>query len=121
MAFLQRPKKMDACHKLGALGLVSRIVETDVKRTKTYLVEEMILRQVPQLATDKIETASIEVMETHGSAAAAAAASGDALSRTKFSAVLKQSSTRSCGIHGLCFSFRAPEDFVLDGSVRLQM
>jgi len=105
--------------------LVSRIVETDVKRTKIYLVEEMILRQVPQLATDKtrsniIETASIGVTGTHGFAAAAAASS-DVLSRTKFSAVWKQSSTRSCGINGFCFSFRAPEDFVLDGSVRLQM
>jgi hypothetical protein len=104
---------------------VSRIVETDVKRTKIYLVEEMILRQVPQLATDKtrsniIETASIGVTGTHGFAAAAAASS-DVLSRTKFSAVWKQSSTRSCGINGFCFSFRAPEDFVLDGSVRLQM
>jgi hypothetical protein len=102
---------------------VSRIVETDVKRTKIYLVEEMILRQVPQLATDKtrsniIQTASIGVTGTHGFAAAA---SSDVLSRTKFSAVWKQSSTRSCGINGLCFSFRAPEDFVLDGSVRLQM
>ncbi|KAJ6950815.1 hypothetical protein NC651_004485 [Populus alba x Populus x berolinensis] len=76
------------------------------------------------MATDEtrpniIETASIGAKETHGSAAAAAPS--DALTITKFSAVLKQSSTRSCDINGLCFSFRVPEDFVLDGSVRLQI
>ncbi|KAJ7015288.1 hypothetical protein NC653_004561 [Populus alba x Populus x berolinensis] len=76
------------------------------------------------MATDKtrpniIETASIGAKETHGSAVVAAPS--DALSRTKISVVLKQSSTRSCDINGLCFSFRAPEDFVLDGSVRLQI
>ncbi|KAJ6950819.1 hypothetical protein NC651_004488 [Populus alba x Populus x berolinensis] len=76
------------------------------------------------MATDKTrsnitETASIGAKETHGSAVVAAPSDG--LSMTKFFAVLKQSSTRSCDINGLCSSFRAPEDFVLDGSVRLQI